>query len=296
MIEKIKSDFYKKTWNNPFESSDYYKFFGYSRHSSFKRFLDQEKYYSDIFLDSFSKINKRERNTISINRKLFVELCQINNCLVKEVEDIAIEYFSSQFKVKINYFEVRLKNNLEKHLKMRSVPCSLYYTYSLNTYNIAKDLQLCPYDLYKFCSTDCGHFEYVLAGITNQYEDYSNKIPFYHFDHTHFYHRNEFLILLEMIMKNYKMSNLSKRLAQIYYLEIKQMLIKQIRIDHLKKEKSEKAKIQKDRKEFNPSQTIKDMYRKACKLYHPDKNPKGEEIFKIINKAYHEGNIAILKK
>ena len=38
------------------------------------------------------------------------------------------------------------------------------------------------------------------------------------------------------------------------------------------------------------------MYRKACKLYHPDKNPKGEEIFKIINKAYQEGDVSILKK
>lgn len=296
MIEKIKKDFFNKTGFPPFESSDYYKFFGYTRHSSFKRFLDKEKYYPHIFCDSFSKINIRERGTISFDRKLFVQLCQMNNILVKEVEDICIDYYSLMSKAKIKHFVVRTKADIGSTLKMHGVPCGKYYTYSLNTYNIAKDLLLCPYDLHKFCNEDAGYFEFVSAGVTNQYGGYSHKIPYYHFDHTHYTRRHEFLALLKIIINGFKMSEISKRLAVIYYNDINEMLGEQIKIDHIKAERVKNKNLQKEKMVFNPSQSFKDMYRKACKLYHPDKNPKGEEIFKIINKAYQEGNIAILKK
>jgi hypothetical protein len=296
MINKIRQDFFSHIKEDPFESLDYYLFFGYSQHFNFKRFLDKEKFYSEIFLDSFSKINKRRVNSISITRKLFVELCQINNCLAKEVEEIAVEYYSSLFKSKIKKFTVRTKADIGSTLKMYNVPCGKYYTYSLNTYNIAKDLLLCPYDLYKFCSEEAGYFEFVSASVTNEYRDYSKKIPYYHFDHTHYSRRNEFLALLKIIIDRFKMSDISKRLAAIYYKDINEMLREQIKIDHLKAEKVKNKNKQKEKMAFNPSQLAKDMYRKASKLYHPDKNPNGEETFKIINKAYQEGNIAILKK
>lgn len=296
MIEKIKKDFFNTIKSNPFESSYYYKFFGYTRHSSFKRFLDKEKYYPHIYCDSFSKINIRERNTISFDRKLFVQLCQINNILKKEVEDIAIEYYSFLSKSKIKHFTIRTKEDRGSTLKMYNVPCGKYYTYSLNTYNLAKDLLLCPYDVYKFCSEDCRSIEYVSVGITNEYRDYSEKFPCYYFDHTFYTERHEFLLLLTMIIENYKMSDISKQLAKIYYKDIKEMLMEQIKIDHKRNERTESKRKHREKKEFNPSKAVKDMYRKACKLYHPDKNDQGEEIFKIINKAYHEGNLSILKK
>lgn len=296
MIEKIRKDFFKITNQSVFQSTDYFAFFGYSQHYNFKRFLDKEKYYPEIIFDSYSKVNNRLVNSISISRKLFVELCQLNNCLVKEVEDICVEYYSSEFKKKISHFVVRTKSDIGSPLKMYNVPCGKYYTYSLNTYNIAKDLLLCPYDLYKFCSEDAGYFEFVSAGVTNEYSDYSKKIPCYYFDHIHYTRRHEFLALLKMIMDRFKMSDISKRLSEIYYNSIREMLREQIKIDHIKKEKVEKQRKLKEKIEFNPSQTAKDMYRKACKLYHPDKNPNGEETFKIINKAYHEGNLTILKK
>lgn len=31
---------------------------------------------------------------------------------------------------------------------------------------------------------------------------------------------------------------------------------------------------------------IKAAYRKACSLYHPDRNPAGQEMMKLVNKAY----------
>lgn len=297
MINKIKTDFFKSIGLPPFESSDYYVFFGYTRHSSFKRFLDQEKFYPYIFCDSYSKINVRERKTISFDRELFIQLCEINNLLTKEIEDICIEYYSSKSRIRIEYFTIRKKTDALSSLEMYTVPCGKYYTYSLNTYNMAKDLLLCPYDLYKYISKELsGQFKYVSANVTNRYSDYGVKIPFFHFDHTHYNIRNEFLALVKNIADNYPMSDISKRLAELYYKDIKKMLFEQIRIDHLRSEKVENQRKQKEKKEFNPSQSVKDMYRKACKLYHPDKNPNGEEIFKIINKAYQEGNIAILKK
>ena len=37
--------------------------------------------------------------------------------------------------------------------------------------------------------------------------------------------------------------------------------------------------------EVTPEQ-VKAAYRQACKKYHPDRNPAGEEMMKIINQAY----------
>lgn len=297
MIDKIKKDFYSQGWNHPFESADYYSFFGYSKHTNFKRFLDKEKFYPEIFCDSFSKVNTRTRNSISFTRKLFVELCQSNNCLTKEVEDIYVEYYSLQSRKKIQHFANRTKADKDSNLKMYNVPCGKYYTYSLNTYNLATDLLLCPYDVFKFCNLELsGQFEFCGSDITNRYNTYFKKFPYFHFDHIHFNPRNEFLALIKMIINTYEMSDISKRLAEIYYKDIKAMLYEQIKIDHLRNEKVKKQREQKEKKIFAPSQLLKDMYRKASKLYHPDKNPNGEETFKIINKAYHESDYSTLKK
>lgn len=295
MIEKIKADFFKSD-STPFESSDYYVFFGYNRHSNFKRFLDKEKFYPHIFCDSFSKITTRERNTISFDRELFLSLCKTNNILRSEIETIAIDYYTSIFKSKIKKFVIRTKEDRTSNLKMYNVPCGKYYNYSLNTSNIATDLLLCPYDLFKFCNKECPHFEYSSVGLTDEYDYYRTKIPAFYFDSVHYSKRHEFLLLLKYILENYKMSEMSKKLGEIYFQEIKGMLNEQIRIDHIRKEKTQTKKTRQLKAEFKPTQAEKDMYRKACKLYHPDKNPNGEEIFKIINKAYKEGNIALLRK
>ena len=37
--------------------------------------------------------------------------------------------------------------------------------------------------------------------------------------------------------------------------------------------------------EYNP-ELIKLAYRKACKIYHPDRNPSGLEMMKLVNQAY----------
>ena len=37
--------------------------------------------------------------------------------------------------------------------------------------------------------------------------------------------------------------------------------------------------------EYNP-EIIKAAYRKACSLYHPDRNPAGLEMMKLVNQAY----------
>ena len=296
MIEKIKKDFYYENFWEQFQSSDYFKFFGYTRHSSFKRFLDNEKYYEHIWCESWSKINTRERNTISFDRELFVKLCQLKNILVQEVEQIAVEYYSSQFKKRILNFRVRTKADIGSPLQMYNVPMGKYYTYSLNTYNMAKDLLLCPYDVFKFFNEESHSIRFIKAGLTNEFKADAIKIPFLSCDHTYYASRYEFLLALKLIIKKYKMSEVSKKLAAVYYGYIKEMLDEQTKIDQLKKEKYNKIKREKEKKAFNPSANVKDMYRKACKLYHPDKNPKGEEIFKIINKAYQEGDVSILKK
>ncbi len=295
MTQKIKDDFFKSD-STPFESSDYYIFFGYNRHSNFKRFLDKEKFYPHIFCDSFSKITTRERNTISFDRELFLSLCETSNIVRNEIEEIAIEYYSSVFKAKIKKFIVITKENRISNLKIYNIPCGKYYNYSLNTYNIANDLLLCPYDLFKFCNKECPYFEYSRVGLTDEFDYYKTKIPAFYFDNIHYTKRHEFLLLLKYILENYKMSDMSKKLGKIYYQDIKDMLNEQIKIDHIKNEKAKNKNTHKIKAEFKPSQAEKDMYRKACKLYHPDKNPNGEEIFKIINKAYKEGNVSILKK
>ena len=38
--------------------------------------------------------------------------------------------------------------------------------------------------------------------------------------------------------------------------------------------------------ESNTAEALKAAYRKACKRYHPDLNPQGEELMKLINAAY----------
>lgn len=295
---KIKQLFLNIEIEKPFRSTDFFSFFKYNRHNHFIRYLDQPKFYKDLDLEHFCyKIKNCYGDTISINRKLFLFLCKKQKIDSKIYEDYYFEYKKNLINNQTSIFYTR-KSGVNFSPKIYPTPKGKNYNHSLNTVNIAHAIDVCPYELFTFCSTKLEYkIDYVSLDISNKY-GFGKKTPYYHFDSKYSNKRNAFLQLLIYLKEEYKLSELNKNLLDIYYDAVKEMLFKQIAIEHKKKFYAEKRKSRKEKGNLIrfTSKQMKTLYRKAAKLFHPDKKPNDLETFKKVNQYYRENNYSDLLK
>jgi len=199
------------------------------------------------------------------------------------------------FDDKMSVFVKRNRKNLlfREPLKTRADLPGEYYTYSLNTMDMACDLNLDAYDLFRFCATKfCPGHIFSRADCTNSYGSAHEKvIPYVCFDSNQHEKRWYFLIFINKVKTDFPLSDIQKEIIGIYYDAVKTMLEKQFHLD-VRQGKRKKHDTPAVVEKLSPEQTkqIKKTYRLAAMLCHPDKIPNREAIFKELNDAKMKNN------
>lgn len=295
--EEIKSKFLNLENYHCFSSIRFYEFFGFKNHYNFKRFLKSEKFIGEIYLWGFEKNNERKVDTFLFSRKLFLEICKLKHIDTNDFENYYVEYKEQIIKKKTSLFF-----NLKKASYLFGYeyfsPAGKYFNYSLNTMNLCEFIEIDHFDFIKYF---CENASYSIDFFETNFKarnNFSNPcFPYYHFNSSNFNKRNNFLLLLKKIKEDFPLTELQKKLLNIYYKHIKIMLEKQTSFEMSAKEKKESyLKFKEKQKQNLKDPKVKDLYRKLSMMYHPDKNPEGEEIFKEINEAYKNNDIITLRK
>lgn len=300
-IERIKELFFLSMTNYPFPSNELYLFFGFNRHDNFIRLLKKDKYNSDVTIKSREKIKQRRNDVYYITKDLFYTLCQRYLKDYSTITQIYLDFKRSAYKQKIlNFANSSRKQYIKLDIFQRVK--GHFYTYMLNTVNVAKDLNIDVYDLFKFCSREfCSKYKYVYAKCERETTG-GASYPYYTFDSLKHEERFLFLIFIKTIKEKYKLTSFQIQLIEVYSDFIKQMLERQLEYDIKEHRRTEnhRASIIKFNFKFHLTKEqqseLKALYRKAAMLCHPDKNKNGEEIFKDLNNANQNNNLQKVKE
>ena len=287
VLQVIKELFFSDE-QKPFSASEFYSFFGYYKKPNFIRFLDRKENYDKIL---FPEVGK----DIFFNRDFFLSLVKNKRPeFYPNVESIFLDYKRQLWSKKFIFLKTKTKTH-RNNLRMVDEISGEFYNYSLSTYNIAKEIGLCPYDLFKFAATEFIHkTRGCHMDFINRYSFSSGSpIPDVSYDSKTHTKRYLFIKLIEKIITNFSMSALEKNLMIVFKDLITEMLNKQYNIDLKKAERAKKAL---ERKSKNLKIRIKPIYYKAAKLCHPDISKDNGDLFKKLNVAYNAKDYTTVKK
>lgn len=288
MNEALKKDFFDIENDFPFLSADYFKFFKYTRHNDFLRYLDQPKFYKNLVFHEFQKINQRSANAVSIDRNLFIQICKHRKIDTTEIEEVYIQFLKVRTKKSTEHFP-NLKKDEKHTLNMYNRPAGKYYAHSLNTINLAEALNLDPYEVYKYCVTEIPwkHGAYNVMVVNSYLFNNKDNIPFLNYDSTDSEYSLSYINLIRLFIKEYPLSALQLELAEHYEKCIIALVKKVYQINHKKAfNRENKQRLKAKVIEVFSKQQLKTLLREGAKLFHPDKNPEGLELFKTFNKHY----------
>ncbi|WP_156033042.1 hypothetical protein [Sediminibacter sp. Hel_I_10] len=289
MIEIIKKKMLDTKLEHPFSSSDFFKFFNYSHHRDFKRYLDNPKFYKKIVFNDYGLVVSRSAETVLLNREMFLIVCEHRKIHDDKIMSWYYQYCKDKIKKSTEHFP-NLKKGEPHTLRMYNRPAGIYYSHSLNTINLSEAIRVDPYDLYKFCAVElqwrhCA----VRAEVVNSgmYKGGQN-IPYLSYDSTDSEYRLSYINLLRLISEEYPLNHRQKKLLKHYKKCIISLVEKVIAIEHKKRFYKEKASHlnKKAIQHYVDIKALKATLREGAKLFHPDKNPEGLELFKEFNKHY----------
>lgn len=299
MIEKIKSKMLNLDLKHPFSSGDFYQFFNYSFHRDFLRYLDKPKFYKHLQFTEFNKVVSRRSETVSMDREVFLEICEHRKIDTSGFMDYYYQYHKNRVKNSTEYFP-NLKKGEKHTLDMYNRPAGKYYSHSLNTVNLADALLIDPYDLYKYCVTELKykHCAYK-ADVTDPFMHRGlDNLPYLSYDNINDKFRYSYLNLIRLVIEEYPLNRNQRELALHYNKCIKDLISKVAQIEHMKSFNRDNAKRQALKitpRNVDPKK-LQDALREGAKLFHPDRNPSGLELFKEFNNHYMNKDIRNMEK
>lgn len=304
-MDALEKDFYSEK-RFPFSATNFWHFFNFSRRDNFIRFLLKEQNKKNIIISQKNKLNNRTGTEIFFNRNLFYDLSEKFNINHIAVINLFLNYNYNLLKSKILKFKLYSKKEYIYGLNISSKIKGHFYTYSLNTVNLALDLNIDPFDLFKFCNYECNlNISNIFSTCTRGYSyriEYS--YPYFSFDNEIHEKRLEFISLIEQIRAKFQLSSFQKKLIDKYLELIKELLNKQLEFDKEEERYQEPQNkyykfnyIQYQKKELTVDEKIdlKKIYRKAAFLCHPDKIKGKEDVFKELNNANQNNDLYKVK-
>lgn len=261
--------------------SDYFQLLGYRDKHTFYRFLKKQKYEIAI---------KNEIQKNRIGKEVYMHPSDLLNLLHEHLitdEEWKTDYLNYRylkFKSKVFQFKETAKNVRRDKLGNYISAKGIFYNYSLSTLSFADEVNLCPYLCYKIANTN---YQFRDVGKSM---DYTSKEPYACFDSRNWHTRSLFLQFIDMATEKLCKTDSQRIVIEAYRMSIKELLDHQSEIDNQTTEEDVKL----DEKN---AEELKQCYRNACKLFHPDTNktPEAEEIMKQINNFYEDKNLHAIK-
>lgn len=264
-----------------FPLSQYTELFGYRDKHTFARSVKAKGY--DLYT-RHSIVEQRKGKDYYLSATAFFELLCTHFQKDEEFQQALIDLYHVKYKKNIYKFK---KTNQSVHREIFNeliYAKGIFYNYSLNSLSFAQNVGICPYECYKYCVQ---HFykRWRCASI-----DYDTKIPIFYFDSKEHSERMQFISLINYALNETNISTLQYCKITAYKIAVLELLNKQKEIDDqltdvLRKELKEEE------------DNLKEIYREACKLYHPDRNksPEAEDIMKQINTFYERKDFYAIK-
>lgn len=287
--------------DKPFLSSIFFEWLGYSRHSDFKRALNKPELYPELVWSDLGdhSIRDRRREVIFISKSLFKKMAIAKHPeLREEIENLYIKYMSIQLRAKIiHFYDSGKKKEFRWHV-CRNI-AGKFYTYRLRTDCIAKDLGLCPYELFKFCSTKFSP-RYEVGRASCTYD--AQPLPYQDFDSIEHTRRYLVLAFLKLVKKEFKMDGFTAKLLEIYTSLIEELIFVQADLDvkagRIKGGKQKSRTIKKPT--ITPEMTA--LYKALAKRCHPDVHQdefvktKMHLVFIKLKSAYDNADIGLMEE
>lgn len=264
-----------------FPLSQYTELFGYRDKHTFARSVKAKGYELQI---RHSIVEQRKGKDYYISPAAFFELLYTHFQKDEEFLQTLIDLYYVRYKKNIYKFKKTSHSARREVFYELIYAKGIFYNYSLNSLSFAQNVGICPYECYKYCVQHF-HKKWGCASI-----DYDTKIPTFYFDSRKHSERMQFLSLINHTLNVMNISPLEYCKITAYKIAVIELLNKQKEIDDQFTET-----LRKELKENEDN--LKEIYREACKLYHPDRNksPEAEDIMKQINTFYERKDFCAIK-
>lgn len=275
----------------PFSVSKFWTLFGYSKKSNFIAELLKKATMGEHYIYSEYK-NVRTREDILLTTAYFQKLLKERN---PSVFKDYFEYRKQKIADKIGKFtKSRKKRYL--HDTYREVTGE-WYDYSLGSFYICRDLGIDPFEGFRivnqtflldsYLGVQVMFIAITRPGNRNAYEHFPN----YSFNSDKHKKRTDVFTYMKALKKKGNLDEYQLDLWATMYRSLQDMLCKQYLLHDKKKLEESYDYVNQNYDEAE----MKQFYREAALLSHPDINPQGEETFKNLNQAYEQGDFYTVK-
>jgi hypothetical protein len=275
-FKEIIRNIYNTSAYSGIKISDYAAMLGYRDKHSLFRFLKNHNYNVSVKQE---KVDCRSGKEYYIHPEDMIRLLSNHYASDSEWKDAYIDHLRIKFNNRIFRFSETKTKTYRSNLKNFIEAKGALYDYSLNTLNFAYAIHLCPYECYKLANERCK------PSYRATHFDSENNIPLVCFDSLEHRHRVLFLKFMDIVLEKMTLTEAQKLILQAYRLSVSEILDYQQSID-------ESEQNRKKTRKNDEESRLKDVYRQASRLFHPDVNKtlEAEDIMKQVNAFYEKKN------
>jgi len=274
-------------WGKSLPVKEVYPILGFSRLDNFIRFLKNPKYQSGLVWSYESDL------PCKIYLHLFFDIVKLRLVWNDEWDDLFTKAWTAVYEKDMLRFTPYNQKSEYRFGGYSLKVGGKFYLYSINTMNIAKDNNLCPYDLYKFCAIN-----FLRPRDNHRCSiDFDSNTPYLTFNGKEHVKRYQVMVLLQQIRKDYPMNELQKKRLKIYSKIMDKMLMTQFEVDSARMERENRNRLTIDQLLFGGAVTeaelteLKKLYRKAAFLCHPDVTGLDGSMFRTVTAAYNKKDL-----
>lgn len=295
---------YKKIWkalkaddSHPFSITDYFSFLGYQSKGACKRAVMNHP--EAAFKEGTRLMNERQAPDLLLEKGFFLELARKRKNADPWLQDLNLWHKSETLRKRILHFEDSEKRRELTWLGLaEEKERGYFYSYSLDTYNLSQSLNLDPQEIFDLLNQkgllsfaqEIG-FKEKSIWLEAEHEEGKIFIPFASFNSLDPHLRKQFLVLLQCIYDEAKLTEEQYQLMETLATSVEKMLEEQENYDLTREEEARK---QRERHEKKKQKHLRIHYKQAAKLCHPDqyasadKKDLAHRLFLELSTAYEE--------
>jgi len=294
---------YRKIWqtlkedeSHPFSITDYFSFLGYQSKGACKRAI-QHMPQAD-FQEGLRMMNERHAPDLLLGKHFFLHLARKRKNADPWLKDLHTWYEADCLRKSVLQFSDDGKKRKLEWLGLKEKEKGSFYTYSLDTYQLAQSLSLSPQAIFdslnaKGLLSFAPKVAFIEENIWLEAEQENGRIfiPYASFNSLDPHERKRFFPCLQHIYDEFPLNENQLQLIEILAESLEEMLNLQAEYDQIRAEEAQKIRERLERKRYK---NLRLHYKQAARLCHPDsyenveKKDLAHRLFLELSSAYEE--------